>query len=277
MSGQGLLRLHNNDPIRIGRVWVRVSDLPDSLSRFTRLVFCLTGSNEHPYCLRGSATSLRWRDNRLSFYTQHQVAGFEADKIAMPLDQEGKVLVSGSTHIRMMPTEATVGEEFGDLGAMHFKPEDYPALNLDRCFFELLDGNLWRGEQASTFIIYGYPTSLRDMEHAEPSHALSHIKVRQIVTAARYVQASHALGAHVVELQGEGDYSRDGLSGGPIFCLGEDAQGFFCGFAGIILRGSDTSNLMHFLDARVVMQFMAKMTAGEDGALARIKGVASRQ
>ncbi len=262
MSEHSLLRLRKNDPIRVGRLWVRVAELPDSLSRFTRLVFCLTGSADHPYCLRGSATSLRWRDNRLSFYTQHQVVGFEGSEIAMPLGPGGKVLASGSTHIRMVPTGAAVGEEFGDLGAMHFKPEDYPSLNLDRSFFELLEGDLWRGEQESTFMIYGYPTSLRDLELAEPIYALSHITVELIVTAARYVRASHALGVHVVELQGEGDYSRDGLSGGPIFCLCQDALGFFCGFAGIILRGSDTSNLMHFLDARAVMQFMAKIAAG---------------
>jgi hypothetical protein len=37
--------------------------------------------------------------------------------------------------------------------------------------------------------------------------------------------------------------------------LGQDAQGFYCGFAGIVLRGSESSNLIHFLDVRVMLQF----------------------
>ncbi|MGY4500899.1 hypothetical protein ACVWYH_004830 [Bradyrhizobium sp. GM24.11] len=260
-EGPSLLRLCDSDVIRVGRIWVPVRELPAALSRFTRLVFCLTESDEHPYCLRGSSTSLRWRDSRLSFYTQHQVAGFQLDKIAMPLDKDGKVLVSGSTHIKMMPTGQSIGEEFGDLGAMHFRPEDYPDFNLDRAFFELLDADLWRGDRDSAFIIYGYPTSLRNLELSEPAYALSHIRVKQVVTTARYVRPSNALGVHVVELEGQGEYSRDGLSGGPIFCLGQDTQGFFCGFAGIIMRGSEQSKLMHFLDARTMMQFMARIAS----------------
>jgi hypothetical protein len=111
------------------------------------------------------------------------------------------------------------------------------------------------------FIIYGYPTSLRDLEYAEPSYALSHIKVKQVVTAARYVRPSHALGVHVLAMQGIGNYSSDGLSGGPVFQLGRDAQGFFCGFAGVVLRGSDSSKLVHFLDTKILMQFIKKIAA----------------
>jgi hypothetical protein len=56
----------------------------------------------------------------------------------------------------------------------------------------------------------------------------------------------------------KGDYASDGLSGGPVFHLGQDAQGFYCGFAGVVLRGSDTSNLIQFLDVRVMLQFLRR-------------------
>jgi hypothetical protein len=52
-----------------------------------------------------------------------------------------------------------------------------------------------------------------------------------------------------------GDYSSDGLSGGPVFHLGQDAQGFYCGFASVILRGSESSDMIHFLDVRLMLQF----------------------
>ena len=35
----------------------------------------------------------------------------------------------------------------------------------------------------------------------------------------------------------------------------------YLGFAGVILRGRDTSNLLHFLEARILMQFMRRQAA----------------
>jgi hypothetical protein len=179
----------------------------------------------------------------------------------MPLDQDGKVLVSGSTYVEMIPNAENKGEEFGDLCAMHFRPEDYRETNVDRAFFDINEADNWHGDTESAFLVYGYPTSLRNLEHAEPSYALSHLKVTQIVTTGKYVRPSHAIGVHVIEMQRTGNYSSDGLSGGPVFQLGEDAQGFYCGFAGVILRGSDTSSLLHFLEARILMQFMRRQAA----------------
>ena len=47
----------------------------------------------------------------------------------------------------------------------------------------------------------------------------------------------------------------DGLSGGAVFHLAEDARGFYCGFAGIVLRGGDSTNIIHFMDPRLIKQF----------------------
>lgn len=256
-----LIRLNDRASLRIGKIWVRAGDLPESLSRFTRLVFCLTKLEDHPYSLRGSAASLKWRGQHLAFLCNHQIKGFEPGEVVVPLDQEGKVLVSGSTFMQMKPTDGYEAEEFGDLCAIHFRPGDYQNANVERAFFELLESDMWQGDRESTFIIYGYPTSLRNLEHAEPSYCLSQIKVKQVVTAARYVRPSQALNVHVLEMQGTGNYSSDGLSGGPVFQLGQDARGFFCGFAGIVLRGGESSKLLHFLDARVVIQFMKRIAA----------------
>jgi len=162
----------------------------------------------------------------------------------------------------MVPSVENNGEEFGDLCAMHFKPEDYRQTNVDRAFFDINEADNWHGNRESLFLVYGYPTSLRNLEYAEPSYALSHVNVTQIVTTGKYVRPSNAMGVHVIEMQRRtGNYSSDGLSGGPVFQLSEDAQGFYCGFAGLILRGSDTSDLLHFLEARILMQFMRRQAA----------------
>lgn len=256
-----LIRLKNNSSIRVGKLWVPAGQLGPALSRFTRLLFCLTRTEDHPYVFRGSATSLRWQGHHLAFYCKHQITGFDRGDVVVPLDQEGKVLVSGSTFVEMIPSTENRGEEFGDLCAMHFKPEDYLQTNVDRAFFDINEADNWHGDTESSFLVYGYPTSLRDLEYAEPSYALSHVKVMQIVAMGNYVRPSHAIGVHVIEMQRKSDFSSDGLSGGPVFQLGEDAQGFYCGFAGVILRGSNTSNLLHFLEAALLMRFMRRQAA----------------
>ncbi len=259
MPGNRLIRLNDSAAVRVGNIWVRAADLPEALSRFTRLVFCLTGSEDHPYSLRGSAASLKWRNQRLAFLCNHQIAGFQPGHVVFPLDRDGKALASGSTFMQMNPADGYNAEEFADICAMLFRPEDYQYPNIDRAFFEVHEADMWHGDRESTFIIYGYPTSLRELEFAEPTYELSHIKVLQTVIAARYLRPSQALGVHALEMQRSGSYSSDGLSGGPVFQLGQDAQGFFCGFAGLVIRGSDTSEVLHFMDGKLLMQFMKRI------------------
>jgi hypothetical protein len=98
-----------------------------------------------------------------------------------------------------------------------------------------------------------YPTSLRDVDYESTS-----IAVRQIVVGAKYCSASQAASVHSIEMQRAGNYGSDGLSGGPVFHLGQDAQGFFCGFAGVILRSGESSNIIHFLDVRLMLQFLKR-------------------
>jgi hypothetical protein len=74
-------------------------------------------------------------------------------------------------------------------------------------------------------------------------------------TAGRYSHASCAAGVHAISLERSGASSSDGLSGGAVFHLGEDARGFYCGFAGIVLRGSDTSNIIYFMDPQLIRHF----------------------
>jgi hypothetical protein len=136
----------------------------------------------------------------------------------------------------------------GDLCAMHYIPENYGDTNVERGFFELMEADAWRGDPAATFMLFGYPTNFRKVDYDSPS-----IAVRQIVTSAKYHSASRAASVHSIEMMRTGDYSFDGLSGGPVFHLGQDAQGFHCGFAGVILRGNESLDMIHFLDARLTL------------------------
>jgi hypothetical protein len=70
-------KLPSDASIRIGSIWFPVRNLPAALARHTKLVFCLTGSDNHPYSLRGSATGLKFRDRHLLLCCGHQIANIE--------------------------------------------------------------------------------------------------------------------------------------------------------------------------------------------------------
>jgi hypothetical protein len=99
--------------------------------------------------------------------------------------------------------------------------------------------------------VYGYPTSLRALGIDDVTGALDDIKVKMTATTGEYDRATSASGVHALALKRTGTYSSDGLSGGAVFHLAEDARGLYCGFAGIVLRGSDTSNI-HFMDPKLI-------------------------
>jgi len=63
--------------IRIKSIWFPVRNLPAAQARHTKLVLCLTGSDDHPCSLRGSATGLKFQDRHLLFCCGHQIANIE--------------------------------------------------------------------------------------------------------------------------------------------------------------------------------------------------------
>jgi hypothetical protein len=88
--------------IRIGSIWFPVRNLPAALARHAKLVFCLTGSDDHPYSLRGSATGLKFQDRHLLFCCGHQIANIEPRNVVIPLDKEGRTLISGQQMVSLV-------------------------------------------------------------------------------------------------------------------------------------------------------------------------------
>jgi hypothetical protein len=250
-----LKRIGAGESVRVGSIWVPVEKLPEVLAPFTKLLFCLTGSDDHPYSLRGSATGLKFQGQHLLFCCAHQIADRSPGDVVIPVDKLGRKLVSGTRIIRLNELPEFAAEEVVDVCAMHFDPADYGEPQLENGFFDMKGVDVWTGEPQTTFLVYGYPTSMRELGIDDVSGALNDIRVKMTATAASYSHASFAAGVHAITLERSGIYSSDGLSGGAVFHLAEDARGFYCGFAGIVLRGSDCSNVIHFMDPRLIRQF----------------------
>ena len=172
--------------IRIGAIWIPVRDLPTALARHTKLVFCLTGSELHPYSFRGSATGLKLQGRHLLFCCRHQIADIEPRNVVIPLDREGRVLISGHRNVRLDDDhESLQGEEILDLTKILFDPTKYGSSRVELEFFDLKGPDVWNGDPETTFLVFGYPSSLRSLEIDDISGALNALKMKKLATYAQ--------------------------------------------------------------------------------------------
>jgi hypothetical protein len=196
---KAMKKVPSDASIRVGPILLPVRNLPAALARHTKLVFCLTGSEDHPYSIRGSATGLKFQDRHLLFCCGHQIADIAPRDVVIPLDKEGRRLISGQRMVNLDPhVEQLRGEEILDVRAMRFDPAKYGPSWIDLGFFDIKGADVWNGDPETTFLVFGYPTSLRSVEIDDISGALSGLKVKMIANSATYHQASKATGVHAM-------------------------------------------------------------------------------
>jgi hypothetical protein len=165
--------------------------------------------------------------------------------VTIPIDG-GATLVSGSRHLFVNEDESTADEDFRDLQAIEFVPENYKHTNFEAAFFPLWEDDVWKGNADANFYLFGYPTELRSVDYDQP-----HVHVHQVVTSGQYNGASHARYLHSLKITGERSFTQDGLSGGPVYHVARDNTGFYVGLAGIMMRGGN--HCVHFIDIRFVL------------------------
>jgi hypothetical protein len=128
-------RISPGSAVRVGSIWVPDEQLPQVLAPYTKLVFCLTSSDDHPYSLRGSATGLRFQGQHLLFCCAHQIAETLPRNVVIPVDKTGRKLVSGTRIMGLNELPEIAGEEVVDVCAIYFDPADYGEPQLEGGFF----------------------------------------------------------------------------------------------------------------------------------------------
>ena len=215
------------------------------LANYTKQIFCLTGHASYPYSFLGSATAVRFGDRCFVLWCQHQTREYAPNDVTIPIEGD-TALVSGSRFLFVKEDESSADEEFKDLQAMEFVPENYNSPNLEAAFFPLREGDVWKGNPDANFYLFGYPTELRSVDYEQP-----HVHVHQVVTTGQYNGASHAQYLHSLKITGKRSFTQDGLSGGPVYHVAKDNDGFYIGLAGIMVRGGN--HHVHFIDIRFVL------------------------
>lgn len=69
--------------------------------------------------------------------------------------------------------------------------------------------------------------------------------------SASHLGGSYARYLHSLQITGKKSFAQDGLSGGPVYQIAKDRDGYHIGLAGIMVRGGN--DIVHFIDARFVL------------------------
>lgn len=234
--------------VRVGRLWVPARNTETVLARYTKQTFCLTGHEQFPYCFLGSATAVRWHDKYFLLWCRHQTKDYAPDDVTIPIE-DGKILVSGSRLLFVSTDSSSIDEDFNDLQAMEFAPENYQSPNLESAFFPIQESDAWNGNSDTQFYLFGYPTEYRSVDYEIP-----HVHLKQVVTTGNYIGASHARHVHRIKITGKTPFSQDGLSGGPIYHIARDRNSYFVGLAGIMIRGGNQH--VYFIDVRFILSLL---------------------
>jgi hypothetical protein len=243
--------------VRIGTLWVPGRQVETALARYTKQLFCLTHVDAYPYTFLGSATGIRFGAKCYLVWCRHQTRNYDPNDVTIPVEG-GKTLISGSRFLYVEPDHSNDGKDFTDLCAMEFQPKNYGIANLDASFFAVTEADCWRGNRDAHFFIYGFPTTLRNVDYEVP-----HVHVSQVTTSGRYDRPTSARALHCIEMTRTTEFAADGLSGGAVYHLAKDRNGYFVGLAGTIMRGGDTSDYIHFLDARFLVELVKRQLASE--------------
>ncbi|CAM2886322.1 hypothetical protein JHFBIEKO_2540 [Methylobacterium mesophilicum] len=244
--------------VRIGALSYDASQAEHVLQRYCKHIFVLNDSDDYPYSFRGSGTALRFGDQHFVFCCGHQFPDLEPDVIAIrPVVAQDKTITASSL-LRPQATEENAGDDLLDMRAFEFVPANYAIPNLGSDFLSLDETSLWPAgtRKPDRFLVFGYPYGRQDVDFDE-----RHVTARVTSVNGTYEGRSASPGVHRLLMERVEAFDPDGMSGGPVFYVGGTGGAFFIGFAGVVIRGSARSEILHFVDASVIRNFAATVPA----------------
>jgi hypothetical protein len=147
--------------------------------------------------------------------------------------------------------------DYIDARGFQFRVENYDMEGLSSDFLNVDKTMIWPNGDIGKFLIFGYPTKLQDVDYEKPR-----VAARITVVNGIYDGISNSPYVHRLRMERTRQFDPDGLSGGPVFYLGGKPENYFIGFAGMVIRGSAGSELLHFLEADFLRHFAERVPSG---------------
>ena len=248
----GIMDLRQLKSVRIGALAYPAERAEHVLQRYCKHIFVLNESDEHPYSFRGSGTAVRFGQQHFVFCCGHQFSDLAPDTIAIrPLAARDKTVTASRLHVPRAAGEHE-DDDFLDMRGFEFDVGNYPIPNFSSDFLPLDETSLWPHGSRSDhrFFAVGYPFDRQDVDYDLP-----HVTARVTLVGGTYDGQSASPYVHRLKMRRTEQFDPDGMSGGPVFYAGGSAGDYYMGFAGIVIRGSAQSDVLHFVEAQFLRHF----------------------
>ncbi|QGM44538.1 hypothetical protein [Methylocystis heyeri] len=244
--------------VRIGRLWCSPRSVETTLHRHCKKI---VGVTDMGYGYPGSSTAVAFEKRCLLFCCGHQIGSFNPDQIGIWPSYNREWIITGNSMVIAEASQQIEYDELIDVRSFNFPVESYEIPSLRSEFFDIQESEIWKPGRERVFIVYGYPTEFQDIGFDEDSGENTHVHARCMQTTGFYDGPSNAPHVHRLTMSRRGSFDADGMSGGTVFYLGVDGNGFFVGLAGMIIRGSRTSNIIHFIEVSAIKLFASHVAS----------------
>jgi hypothetical protein len=238
--------------VRVGKLWYDPSNVNHVLQRYCKQIFIHTGNDKFPYQFIGSGTAVKIGNRHLLFCTGHQISQFNPDRVAIYVKANNSTITASSLLVPEI-TNYNSDTDWIDIRALVYNVQNYAIANLSGEFFPVESECVWPAEDTGHFVVFGYPAERQDVDYESP-HVTAHV----VEVSADYDGASNSPYVHRLKMSRNEVFDSDGMSGGSVFYIGRKAGSFFAGLAGLIIRGSKTSDYIHFIEADFLQRMAIK-------------------
>jgi hypothetical protein len=241
----GILGARNAASVEIGNVLIPAREIERTLHKYCKHFFIHTGDPKYPYRFFGSGTAVAVAGRHFVFCCGHQIDHVSPDDVAI-YHKAKNITLTGSQLLKPTLTPDNNDTDWIDVRAMEFVTRNYSIENLSHQFF-LVERrkNVWPENFDKTFIVYGYPSERQDVDYEIP-----HVTAHSTQVIATYEGTCSSPHLHRLTMNRKEAFDADGMSGGAVFYLGQRRFGeYFIGLAGMVMRGSKTSDTLYFVDA----------------------------
>lgn len=235
--------------IQIGSVLIDPKNVEETLHRYVKHIFALNDSDQIPYSFPGSGSAIRIANRHLLFCCGHQIELWKPDQIAFNI-YNSNTIISSTSMFHPTVNSSNADTDFIDARAFEYQIEKYDCDNLESDFFPANPQRIWPNYSINApFMVYGYPSSLQDVDYSFPKIASHAVEIK-----ATYDGGTSSPHLHRIKMVRNTQFNSDGMSGGPVFYLGKEKGSYFLGWAGMVMRGSASSEYLHFLAANFLIE-----------------------
>ena len=202
------------------------------ISRFGICLSALTGVDECPVSLPGSATLIRHGGRYFLVCTRHQlknVGRLENVCIMIPDGGRTRCITSGGGRWY----EGVYDGEHHEIAVFDFSDPCADLPEMRRMFFDFRTQHPdVEASKVVALVAYGFPTAFTDYDY---EHGRVNVHRRPVL--CRFVGGDCDEAVHALAPTTPLDFDPDGMSGGPVFCILEEHAGFSLHLAGITVTG----------------------------------------